>query len=224
MRMRSLLCLSVLTAAIVWNTSIEAQPGPGSGSDVKRLEAEIQKLKAALEDAEARLAKAKQSAKAAPTESDRLLAELKKLIDKGGKDGERKGPEGKGGFGPGGFGKGWMGKDGWGKDGWWGKDGRGKAPESEADRLLAELKKLLDKGGKDGDRKGPEGRGFDKGGFRGFEKGKAPPSENEKLLEALKGLLEKKGAPKAEASKGVEQRLDALQKQLDELRRELRKR
>lgn len=181
MRVRSLLSLGLLTAAVCWVASAEAQPGPrgGPAGDTAKLQAEIQKLKAALADAEARLEKSKK----APTESDKLVEALKKLLDAEKKGSDKKALEaGKGG-------RGWGGWGGWGKG------------------------------------------GFEKSGFeKGFGKGGLQfpaPTDSDKLIQTLKELLDKKAAPaKAEATRvpSIEQRLDALQKSLDEIRRDIRKR
>lgn len=179
MNLRSLFSFGLLTAAVCWVTSAEAQPGPrgggGAPADTAKLQAEIQKLKAALADAEAKLEKARK----APSESDKLVEALKKLLE-----GEKQAIE------PG------LSKGGWDK-GWGNWGGKGN---------------------------------FEKGGF---ERGWTPnglkipePTENDKIVKALKELLDKKAAPaKTEATKAtnIEQRLDALQKSLDEIRRELRK-
>jgi hypothetical protein len=179
MHLRSLLSLGLLTTAVLWVATAGAQPGTGSGTDTRRLQTEIEKLKAALADAEARLEKA-------PTESDKLAEAIKKLLDAEKKGSDKKGPEA-------------------------GKGGRG-----------------FDKGDWGGWGKGYEKGGWGGWGKEGFEKGgKGAATESDKLIQALKELLEKKGPPaKVEATKGssIEQRLDALQKSLDEIRREIRKR
>jgi len=175
--MRAIVAVAVLTAGIVLATSAGAQPGPGP--DVKKIEAEIQKLKAVLAEAEARFRQAKKGTD----------------FDKGPEFG--KGPFG--GFGRGGFDKekekAEKGKEKTEKGKEKADKGKEKEKASDADRVLAELRRILAEAERKETPEGPRGFG---------------------------GMFGRREFAKEDAS--IEKRLTDLEKAVEEIRRELKRR
>lgn len=210
--MRMLLPVAILSLGILWTTTAEAQPGRGPGGpDLKKLEAEIDKLKAALDEATEKLEKARSFNKDKEKADDRKRDERPKIpFGKEGKGKEGWGKEGwkKEGFGKMPFGKMPFGKGPWGGKMPFGKEGleKGKATEkgkaAESERIIEQLKRILDSVEKKDEKKGPPRGGF--GGFNPFGRDRE--------------------APKAAPGGDVEKRLRDIEKTLEEIRQSLRRR
>jgi hypothetical protein len=201
-----------LAAVLFGAAQTDAQPGkgkgpgkgPGAGADIERLERELERLLEQIQDTKAKLAQARESAK---------------------KDDGQRGPKGQ--FGPKGkgFGKGFQGKGGFGGKGFgkkgfegfkkfdpmkkFGKDGEKEKLDPETIRERYEYYKNL----YDALPKG-KGKGFEAKKGKGFDGKKKEPMPEPKR----KGDTgDAKGG-----SRSVEARIDALIRELEALRREVR--
>jgi hypothetical protein len=200
--------LGVLAFAIVTLPASAQGPGKKDGEkdSVKQLEADLAKLQAQIKDVEGKLAKAKDAAKAAD------------------KKGE---PDRKGGrFGPGGFGKGRFGPGGPGgfpgrPDAKKGEPGKGPdAKKGEPDRKgFPGGPGRFGRGGPGGDRR-PDAR-------KGGEPGKGPDAKKGEPERRPETRPERGRQPEAkpdDKTAQIEKRLDALLKEIEDLKKELRRR